>query len=161
MTKLLQDYVTREYTYDPETGVLSRAGKVLSARCSQGYRYVKPTINGKQYWIYQHRIAWFLHHGTWLPTKVQLDHIDCDKSNNVISNLRLATATQNKRNRPKSKNNTSGYKGVAWHKHSKSWQASIAGKHIGLYNTKLEAADAYDSKAIELFGAFAKLNAHQ
>jgi hypothetical protein len=76
----------------------------------------------------------------------EVDHIDGDGKNNTRENLRLANTNQNKHNRGKSSNNSSGYKGVSWHKDNKHWRATIgiAGKaiHIGSYPTAEEADKA-------------------
>ena len=90
------------------------------------------------------------------------DHINGDGLDNRKQNLRTCTHTENMRNRGKSKNNTSGFKGVSWHKRGKTWDAKIAHNkklmHIGSFKDKEVAAKAYDRKAIELHGKFAKLN---
>jgi len=90
------------------------------------------------------------------------DHIDGNRINNIKSNLRSATRSQNMQNANKIKTNTSGYKGVGWHKSTKKWQAQIqvSGKqmHLGYFNSASEAAKAYDRKAVEFFGEFARIN---
>lgn len=94
-----------------------------------------------------------------------IDHIDGNPSNNRKSNLRICTVSENGFNRGKPKNNTSGAKGVSWNKKSQKWCARIMsnGKDyiIGLFDTIKEASDAYDAKAIELHGEFARLNNYQ
>jgi hypothetical protein len=101
---------------------------------------------------------------------MEVDHIDNNKLNNQKSNLRLATHHQNQFNSNLQRNNTSGYIGVVYHKNYKKnkiskmshWHARIKfnSKHIslGYYQTPEEAAKAYDKKAKELFGEFAKTN---
>jgi hypothetical protein len=96
---------------------------------------------------------------------IDIDHINGDKLDNRKCNLRIATASENAVNSKMRVNNTSGYKGVFWHKHSGKWMASITKnkKHIylGLFESKHEAVKAYDTKAIELFGEFATPNMPQ
>jgi len=96
------------------------------------------------------------------PDGVHVDHIDGDGLNNQRSNLRLCTHQQNSMNRRLSRNNTSGYKGVSWHKKDKKWNVRIRinGKRIqiGQFFCLVKAAKAYDKKAIELFGDFARPN---
>lgn len=93
---------------------------------------------------------------------LEIDHIDNDGLNNCKNNLRICTTAQNSRNRVRAINNTSGYKGVTWHKRGKKWQAYIKlnGKsiYIGFYNTAEEAADAYDFMAKQYYGEYANLN---
>jgi hypothetical protein len=97
------------------------------------------------------------------PKDMQIDHINGIKHDNRKCNLRLATNTQNQRNVPKTKRKTSSkYKGVHWRKDMNKWASRIAceGKRIylGYYDDEIEAAKAYNIKALELFGEFAKLN---
>ena len=90
------------------------------------------------------------------------DHRNRNGLDNRRSNLRICTGAENLQNRGKTKNNTSGYKGVSWHKQNKYWVAQLHknGKHIhaGCYKDKITAARAYDIAAIQYFGEFAYLN---
>ncbi len=100
------------------------------------------------------------------PPAMQVDHINGNGLDNRRCNLRLATVGQNDCNRPRTKRNTSGYKGVSLKKPFLTgrlrWFARIShnGKDIGLgyHDTAEEAARVYDAKAVELFGDFAYLN---
>lgn len=89
----------------------------------------------------------------------QCDHIDGDKLNNRRINLRVCRQAQNLWNAPVSKNNTSGYKGVQWHKPSRKWMARIKvdgeSHYLGLFADPAEAHDAYMRMADELCGEFA------
>jgi hypothetical protein len=92
------------------------------------------------------------------PRGVQVDHINGDTLDNRRENIRLATASQNLCNRrPFGK---SGFKGV--HRTRTAWLARIGfdGKslHLGSFQTAEEAAKAYDAKAKERYGEFARLN---
>lgn len=93
-----------------------------------------------------------------LPNE-QVDHIDGNGLNNIRDNLRLATHAENKQNQGKNRTNTSGYKGVSWHKAGNKWRATIGfmGKqiHIGSFDTKEQAYEAYCQKAKELHGEYA------
>jgi len=92
-----------------------------------GYMHV--TINKQSY--IGHHLAWFYVYGEW-PSKI--DHIDGNRSNNAISNLRLTTAYQNSWNMKITKRNTSGIKGISWYKATKKWSVEIMaqGKKIFL-----------------------------
>jgi hypothetical protein len=90
------------------------------------------------------------------------DHRNGDTLDNRKENLRAATRSQNGANRGKQRNNSSGYKGIAWMRRIKKWQASIHTNHrriyLGVFDSKEDAARAYDTGAHEIFGEFAKLN---
>ncbi len=92
----------------------------------------------------------------------EVDHIDGNKMNNQLFNLRVATSSQNKCNRGKPSNNTSGYKGVSWSKRYNKFVAVIginhSKKYLGIHATAEDAARAYDVAAIKLHGEFACLN---
>ena len=90
--------------------------------------------------------------------KLCVDHIDENKTNNNVVNLRWATSRENTQNRGKQKNNKSGYKSVCYNKPLKKYQATINidGKkiHLGYFKTVLEASVVYEEKAKELHNEF-------
>lgn len=92
----------------------------------------------------------------------QCDHIDGSGLNNTKSNLRIATPAQNSYNKAKQRNCSSEYKGVTWFNRDGKWKAQIMKQgtnyHLGYFVDELEAALAYDSKAKELFGEYARTN---
>jgi hypothetical protein len=94
--------------------------------------------------------------------KCMIDHIDGDGLNNCKSNLRFCTASQNQANRKLSKNSKTGMKGVIYNKQTKLYVVHICKdrKHymLGVFEDKIEAARAYDIKALELYGEFARTN---
>ncbi len=96
------------------------------------------------------------------PDEMITDHINGDKLDNRKSNLRICNDSQNAANGRIRNTNTSGYKGVSWHKQNKKWRAYIVisgkQKSLGLYDTPREAAKAYNDAAQEIFGVFAKIN---
>lgn len=97
-----------------------------------------------------------------LPS-LQVDHINRIKLDNQKSNLRLCRNNENHWNMAANrKNNTSGYRGVYFHKQKQKWQAKFNKNkkeiHAGFYNTAIEAARAYNAKAKEIYGDFAYLN---
>ncbi len=112
--------------------------------------------NGKLEMILMHRVI------LNAPDNLKVDHIDGDGLNNRKDNLRLATDSQNQMNTRKRSNTSSQYKGVHFEKDRAKWRAHIKCNGIktrlGRFNTEEEAARAYDKKAKELFGDFARLN---
>lgn len=96
------------------------------------------------------------------PFDKEVDHKDNNPKNNKKENLRLCSRSENQMNRGKNKNNTSGYKGVFWHKHIKKWNATITVNYkkiqLGYFKTKIEAAEAYNQAALKYHNNFAKLN---
>lgn len=112
--------------------------------------------------LYIHRAIMEHHLGRKLRRDEFVDHINGNPQDNRFANLRLASNIENCWNRKINRNNKSGYKGVSWHKGQRKWVAQIGYMWkrlcIGYFETKEEAARAYDTKAIELFGKFARLN---
>jgi hypothetical protein len=101
-------------------------------------------------------------HQAILPGVPEVDHRNQDKLDNQRHNLREATRAQNQANKGVGSTNTSGFKGVYWHKHAGKWRALIWSggrqRQIGSFETSKEAAEAYDRAAIKTFGSFAYLN---
>lgn len=126
----------------------------------QGNRYLSVILKGKSYKA--HRVIFMMHYG-WCPQI--LDHIDGDRYNNRIQNLRMSDYNANNMNAKGNKNTSSKFKGVS--RASKPapdrlWVAQIQFNKkkmsLGRFKTEEEAARAYDTKAKNLFGEFAKLN---
>ena len=119
--------------------------------------YVSIKLYGKPHLA--HRIIWQMNHGE-IPDGFQIDHINGNPRDNRISNLRLATHTENTRNRKLSKYNTSGYKGVSHSPVGKRWRSRIriGTKRIGLgsYDNIEDAAAAYAEAAKRYHGEFAR-----
>lgn len=123
---------------------------------TNGYRKVTLKI---KYRFYVHRLMYILFVGP-IPEGYEIDHKDRDKTNNILTNLRLVTRLQNMHNTSRSRCNTSGYKGVFFHNGKRDAGISFNNKkiYIGRYNTAIEAAHAYDIKALELHKDYAVLN---
>jgi len=96
------------------------------------------------------------------PKGMNIDHINGNGLDNRRKNLRICTPAENSRNSKIYSNNTSGFKGLTWHKGSKRWIVRLTKNykriHIGYFTDVLEAAKAYNAAAIKHFGGFAKLN---
>lgn len=129
-----------DFTWRKDAARNVMAGSIAGCEKSGEYRYI--TIRGVQYLA--HRLAWLYVYGVW-PER-QVDHINGVKSDNRISNLRQATAAQNQHNRKSQRNNTSGVKGVSFHKFSRKWWAGFNcdGEKIdlGYFDSKEDAAIA-------------------
>jgi hypothetical protein len=117
------------------------------------------SANGK--WTIQmmHRVIMGLEHGD--PR--QVDHKNREMTlDNRRKNLRVATVKQNRQNAGLSKNNTSTFKGVSWHKATEKWEARISTGckriHLGNFETPKIAAQAYDAAVLKYHGVFAVTN---
>ena len=120
------------------------------------YKSVKTHANPRLKDILIHRVI-------MKPEKgVEIDHIDGNRLNNQKSNLRFATSSQNKINRGPRKDNKSGFKGVSWHRQRNLWTARVMidgkYKHLGLFKTPEEAAEAYNAEATTYYGEYAWQN---
>ena len=148
-----QEYLKERFTYDEEAGVLiwrthlrtaRYVGTVAGTIGNRGYRQI--TLNKKRHQA--HRLIWVYLNGN-IPEGLEIDHIDGDKTNNRIDNLRLATRTQNRWNRKEK-----GYRFKDNH-----WEVSVGhlGEYIyvGFFKAEAEAEQAYKEKCIELRGEFA------
>jgi hypothetical protein len=95
-------------------------------------------------------------------SRLYVDHIDRDPMHCCRANLRLCTNRQNVFNSGPGRNNTSGYKGVSWHRRVQLWSASIwvgeKNRHLGYFRTPEEAARAYNEAAARVCPGFAYLN---
>lgn len=110
---------------------------------------------------YMHHLVWLLHKG-YLPK--MLDHINGDRLDNRIENLRECTPAQNQYNSVRKRNNKSGFKGVVEHKRCtlKKWQAriTVSGEKLslGYFATPEKASQAYAVAARRYAGEFAHPN---
>ena len=165
---LTQELVRDLLNYDPETGIFTwrklafqaravKLGDSAGTRHSSGYWQL--CIEGKRYLA--HRVAWLYVHGVW--PKEQLDHIDRDKTNNRIANLRIAAPHENQRNRATPCNSRTGVKGVSERTLRTGRVKFVAtikprtGNQIflGSFDTLEEARAARVAGARALYGAFA------
>lgn len=121
----------------------------LPAKNSMGYRVVG--VDGKTHKL--HRLVWQAFNGP-IPEGVDIDHVNGQKPDNRLENLRLASRADNLRAFCKPLGGSSKYRGVCWNKPKKKWHARIQQNgeliHIGYYETEVSAALARDAKALEL-----------
>lgn len=125
------------------------AGKeAFTSKDTHGYFH--GIILGKAYRA--HRILWLLKHKQF--PEFEIDHINQDRSDNRICNLREATPQQNSRNRSLRSDNKSGAVGVHFHKLTNKWTAQIHDgqrrKHLGLFETLESAIAARKAASAEL-----------
>ena len=158
---LTQNRLREVLDYNPTTGVFvwrvrrgcMSAGDQAGRTTDEGYLSI--CVDGRSYQA--HRLAWLHFYGVWPVGNI--DHRDTDKKHNWIANLRLATKSQNGANRGANRNNTTGFKGVTLH-HSGRYCAAIKKDqhhiYLGIFDTPEQAHAAYDRKATEIFGNFAR-----
>lgn len=131
---------------DPDTGTIWRWTGLrwipaFTATDSDGYRIgaccKKP--------MKAHRVIWALHYGEWPAGEI--DHINRDRADNRIANLRITTRSENVCNTGLRSTNTSGYPGVSWHRGKGRWRAAIRlnGRkiHLGYFDQAEAAGAAY------------------
>lgn len=173
--RLTADFVRQLLDYDPKTGALTWKRRDPSMFKSGGHtaehncnvwnkKYagrLAGTLNKGYFQVkmpdkvhHAHRIIWLIITGEW--PKHEIDHIDGNRSNNKLSNLREATRTQNCRNLRISIRNKSGHKGVHFAKNVNKWRVSVGHKKIGLFTILEDAIVARDKAEIELFGEFTR-----
>ena len=139
--------------YNPETGELRwkergvewfpslRAQRCWNARYAgreagsdNGKGYICFNLAGHS--IKAHRAGWAIHHGEW--PKHDIDHINHNKADNRMSNMRDVKRVVNNRNRPPQRNNTSRFVGVYWNKECRKWAACIGVNrraiHLGVHD---------------------------
>lgn len=121
-----------------------------------GYAKRDTRIDGKRVCVYMHRFINNTDDGKLT------DHINGNRIDNRRENLRSCNFTQNHANKKIESKFTSKYKGVYWHKNRDKWVSMIRidrkGHYLGVFTDEKEAAKAYNQKAKELFGDFARLN---
>ena len=149
--------------YDRDTGIfrwrVSPQGRVAAGSRAgsfdrYGYRHI--TICKTMY--LEHRLVWLYLYGSWPYGGI--DHVNLDKADNRINNLRVATRSQNHANRRAYKSGRSGFKGASYHKRVGRWQAQIQKDKklhcLGYFGTAEEAHAAYCEAAERLHGEFAR-----
>ena len=156
------DEINYWLSYNSKTGTLRWKNRPSNrvkigdiAGCLNGFGYRRLKICGERF--VAHRLAWLIMTGEWPDHEI--DHINQDKDDNRWVNLRAATHSENNINTPLiMANNTSGYRGVSWHSQRSKWLAQIAKNgrhyHLGLFETKEDAYEAYKAAATYLHGIF-------
>jgi hypothetical protein len=156
--------LNREFSFNAETGIVTRktaaanqlVGKTVGSSNSHGYLYAQ--IDYCKFRL--HRAIWAMVHGSW-PTE-EIDHINGNRKDNRLANLRHVSRQQNATNLGIRSNNKSGHKGVSWNKCRKKWMASISiagkSKNLGGYKHLVDAVAAYKHASQILHGEFARID---
>ena len=144
---LTYEEAKRIFTYDPETGFVRQRGyKFAKAKSDKGY--IRTYCKGKLFYV--HRVVWLLHKGEW--PKGEIDHINRNRADNRIENLRDVPHHVNASNRPDAASMT----GTTWHPDKNKWKAKIQinnkSIHLGYFNTQIEAHEAYLRARREICG---------
>lgn len=160
-SNLTVEWLRENLIYEPDVGVFlwktrgpgRMMGKVLGSKNWDGYLAMK--VAGTLY--YAHRLAWLYVHGIWPGSAI--DHIDGDRSNNAIGNLRLATHSQNAA-RKKSHRRIAPARGVMPQGPGFVARLYHGGKrhYLGYFSTVQAASAAYEAKAREIHGQFAHVD---
>lgn len=138
-------------SYDSETGKFAwrldrnqnvRAGDVAGRTHRTGYVYIR--VDGQL--VLAHRLAWLVAHGSWAD--LQIDHVDGNRANNAIRNLRVVTQSVNSQNQRRARSdNSTGLLGVTYHRSKSKYAAQIniggRNRHLGYFADKHEAHAAY------------------
>lgn len=151
-----QNQLNKLLDYDSNTGRILWAATRPGRGCRKGNEagtinrrkdtsYKAVCINGKKHYV--HRIIWIMVNGP-IPNGMCIDHIDGNGLNNKISNLRLASLSENHRNSKISSNNKTGILGV--NSHAKGFVVQAAGEYIGYFMDFFEACCARKSAEIRL-----------
>lgn len=142
MAELTQERLKEVLWYSPEMGSFiwlvtrrgyAKEGTIAGRVSSKGYREI--SVDGKRYKA--HRLAWLYMHGSW--PKDQIDHINRDRDDNSIDNLRDVDQKTNLANTGPQKNNTSGIKFI--HKAGNRWRVGIKGQYSKCFDTVEEAQE--------------------
>lgn len=139
--------LNRIFAYDPATGTLT--WKVKSPGRGRGLGGIAGTKSVRGYWIVTvfgkkypaHRLIWLMRVGS-IAAGLTVDHIDGNKINNRMDNLRVCTLSDNQRNKAMQRNNKSGAVGV--HPHKGGFKVQAAGTHVGWFKNIEKAIAARD-----------------
>lgn len=130
-----------------------KKGDLAGSKGKNGYLRVR--VNTKPYSV--HRVIYEMLIGP-IPKGCLIDHMDQDKSNNKINNLRVCSNSENQKNRGRTKTNSTGYKGVTFNKEANKYRATITldgvNVSLGHFSTAKEASLVYELRAKEEFGEF-------
>jgi hypothetical protein len=146
------------------TWMLDANGYAVTTICIMSRKESRETGISRSKSLKMHRLIYELSHNVNLKSKEHIDHIDRNKINNTVSNLRISGigTSINQINVGLRKDNTTGFKGVIFRKRTNKYEAKISYRSkriwLGAYEDIIDAAKAYNKKAKELFGNCCYLN---
>ena len=162
-TVITQEKLKERLQYNPDTGIFFwlngwRKGNPAGSKNNRGYLLIKLVANGGRKDYLAHRLAWLYVYGVW-PSEI--DHINRDRSDNRLVNLRLANRSQTRMN-SFTKNDVMGFRGTSWNAERNKWRAEIATMigdkrkryFLGYFDTREQAAAAYQGAAAILHREF-------
>ncbi len=149
------DDLRRCFIYDKATGkIYNRIKRSVNvnagdeAGCMNGEGYLVVKFRGSTFSL--HRLAYAMYYGEWPE---QIDHVNGDRADNRINNLRSATLQENNKNKKLPRSNTSGHMGVSWSQKAMRWTAYISvkgkNKNLGSFNDIADAIVARKTAEIE------------
>jgi len=149
------------YWKNPTSSKL-KPNSIAGCLTQDGYWNVGIKTDKKTLLYRVHRIIFYMLYKENIDN-IYIDHVDNNRKNNKVKNLRVATTAQNNRNQKKQQKETSSkYKGVQWDKKTNKWKAVITVNYkliyLGIFNKEIEAACAYNKAAQKHYDSFALLN---
>lgn len=162
-SKVSREWLKEIFDYVPSTGVFFwktkvskkvNVGSVAGAKSGNGYIF----LTAHNITLLAHRAAWLFVYGE--DPDGEIDHINGDRSDNRIDNLRVATSSDNGCNKKLLPSNKSGYRGVSWNKEKRKWQARIQKNRkvhiLGYFDDIEKARMAYLEASVRIHGEFAR-----
>lgn len=151
---LTQQEAKENFEYEPDTGILywrecSRCHtKRVPTRSKHYEGYLQVRAANKSCLV--HRVIWVLVHGS-IPPGMFIDHINHDRADNRLANLRLVDSRGNSKNLSIPKNNKSGAAGVYYYDRYKKWEVKVGRQYIGRYRNRSYAVKKH-RQALEALG---------
>lgn len=166
MNKIPMERLQSLLRLDDDTGLLhwlvdrpngARRGDIAGSQDRN--RYIRLEVD--QVRLAAHRVVWALHTESWPPDDMQIDHINGIKTDNRPENLRLANNSENQSS-AKSRPGRSGLRGVYWVPKMAKWRSKIMKNkktiHVGYFDDKQEAHEAYCEASKRIHGEFGNLS---
>ena len=151
------EIVKKWFTYDKESGKLTRIARPYKSTAPLGTVDVNPSVKGyhvvrvfipstgKSEKGFEHRMAYMLETNSEIPDGMQVDHIDGNRSDNSWNNLRLVSVSENNKNKRRYINNMSGKSGIVWCRYNFWWEIYVGQTYIGKHNDFREAVKIRES----------------